>query len=432
MNKDSKRHLRSENIYQVFLRQHPKDGTFKSLISDLPRIKSLGMNYIYLMPIHPIGKVNRKGLIGSPYSVSDYMEINPEYGTMEDFKEFMKKAQELNLKVMLDMVFHHTSHDAVLYQKHPDWYYKENGLPTRKVYDCQDIIDLDFRNEDLHEYLIDVLLFWTGLGVAGFRFDSASLIPISFWKKAKEKVLAKHPNVLFLGESSHLKFIKEKRDEGYLVLSDGELYEVFDILYDYDVYTEYNNYLKDYSKLNIWLTAINNQESLYPKDYVKLRFLENHDINRVASYIDDENRLLNLTAMLGYLKGAMMILAGQEYKVKKRPSLFEIDRIKFLEEEKEIYDLIHKMSHIRKDELFQTGVFRVHLQDKEVAVFSYENEMSIAYGIFNLGSVQGEIDLNLKDGIYQNILYPNQVKISEGKLQLADKPMILFAMKRLI
>ena len=90
------------------------------------------------------------------------------------------------------------------------------------------------------------------------------------------------------------------------------------------------------------------------------------------------------------------------------------------------------MSHIRKDELFQTGVFRVHLQDKEVAVFSYENEMSIAYGIFNLGSVQGEIDLNLKDGIYQNILYPNQVKISEGKLQLADKPMILFAMKRLI
>lgn len=432
MAKNTNLYLRSENIYQVFLRQHTKKGTFLSLIDDLERIKSLGINYIYLMPIHPIGKVNRKGLIGNPYSVLDYREINQEYGTLEDFKKFINKARELNLKIMLDMVFHHTSYDALLYQKHPHWYVREKGLPIHKISDWQDVIDLDFNNPDLQKYFIDVLFYWIDLGVTAFRFDSAYLIPLDFWEKMRKEIHLNHPDVLLLGETSKLKFIKEKRDEGLNVLSDGELFEVFDILYDYDIYLEYENYLKDNNKLNDWLAKINAQESLYPKNYVKLRCLENHNTNRVASYIDDENRLLNLTALLGYLKGTMLIYAGQEFKAKKTPSLFEIDKINLSSDTKEINDLFHRVGHLRKDELFQTGIFKIHLQEKEVAVLSYENDMSIAYGIFNLGSAKGEINLNLKEGIYQNILYPNQVKIANGKLSLTNKPMILFAMKRQI
>lgn len=424
--------LRSINIYQVFLRQHTEDGTILSLIEDLPRIKSLGMNVIYLMPIYPIGKENKRGSIGSPYSVRSQREIDSIYGTIEDFKLLVDKAEELELEIMLDMVFNHTSYDALLYTKKPHWYLKENGLPMRKIKDSTDVIDLDFSQKELQQYLIETLLFWINLGVSGFRFDNASLIPLNFWLKARETALKQNPETIFLGESATLDFIKKKREKGYDVLSDGELYQAFDILYDYDTYDEYEAYLNDPDKLNYWLKSILKQESIYPLNYVKLRSLENQYSKRIADLINDHQRLLNITALLAFLKGTMLIYAGQEYGIDKHPNLFEIDKIEFKQENKELKNLLHRISHLRKDNLFQNGNFNVHFQDFEVAVISYENEMSIAYGIFNLSNSKNEIQLDLKDGIYQNILYPNQIKIINRKFNLTEKPMILFAMKKQI
>lgn len=429
---ETKLKLRSINIYQVFLRQHTEDGTILSLIKDLPRIKSLGMNVIYLMPIHPLGTSNEKGSIGSPYSVKNYREIDPAYGTLEDFKTLINKAKELDLKIMLDMVFNHCSYDSEIFRDRPDWILKENGAPTRKIKNNNDVVDLDFSQSDLHDYLLEILLFWTDLGVSGFRFDSASLIPLNFWLKAREAVLKRNKEVFFLGESAKLDFIKEMRDQGYKVLSDGELYQAFDILYDYDTNDYYLSYLKDPNNLNEWLKSILKQDSLYPENYVKLRSLENHTTKRVANLIQDFQKLLNITALLAFLKGAMLIYAGQEYGIEKTPNLLEIDKIDFTQKNKELKNLLHRISHLRKDKLFQRGNFNVHFQDCEVAVVSYENEMSIAYGIFNLTNCKNEIALDLKDGVYQNILYPNQVKIKEGKFKLSEKPMILFAMKKQI
>lgn len=432
MAETTKLNLRSKNIYQVFLRQHTKQGTFLSLIDDLERIKSLGIDYLYLMPIHPIGKVNRKGSFGSPYSVQDYKQTNPEYGTIEEFKTLVGKAKEIGLKIMLDMVFYQTSYDAQTSKTNPSFYYQENGIPKSKTENLDDVINFDFKNEKLADYLLDVLLFWLNLGVEAFRFDKASLIPLKFWKQIKKEVSLKYPDVVFLGESLKLKEIKNNRDHGLATLSDGELYEVFDILYDNDIYYHYENYLNDPTKLNSWLKAIETQESIYPHNYIKLRNLENHNTNRVASYINNNDKLLNLTALLAYLKGTMLIYAGQEYKNKVKSSLFEKEQINLKSNEKDLVDLLHRVGHLRKDELFQTGIFKINFQKEEVAVLSYENEMSIAYGIFNLGNSQNLIELNLKDGLYQNILYPNQVKIVNKKLKPSNKPMILFAMKKQI
>lgn len=432
MAKDTKICLRGLNFYQVFLRQHTEEGTFLSLIKDLPRIKALGMDYLYLLPIHPVGEIEKKGNVGSPYAVKDYKAIDPSYGTLEDFKELVKVANELGLKVMLDMVFHHTSHDALLYQQKPFYYKKVNHMPTRKVADWTDVIDLDFNQLELHDYLIDVLKYWASLGVEGFRFDVASLIPLEFWLKAKEELNKINNEIIFLGESVRSGFLKKMRDKGHMVLSDSELYQAFDILYDYDVNEEYNTYLEDSNKLNNWLKVIIKQESIYPANYVKLRNLENHDTKRVAFYVEDFNKLLNLTGLLGYLKGSMMIYAGQEYASIHTPSLFDVDKIDLTENNLELKNLIHRLSHLRKDNMFHEGAFKVHLKDIEVAVFSYENETSISYGIFNLGNEQKEIKISLKDGVYQNILYPNQVKVIDGLIRLTDKPMILFAMKKQI
>lgn len=429
---ETKLKLRSINIYQVFLRRHTKDGTILSLIDDLPRIKALGMNVIYLMPIHLSENDNEKGLKESLSAIKNYKEIDPVYGTLEDFKLLIEKANDLELKVMLDMVFHHCSYDSVIANSHPNWALKENGIPKRKLKDITGVVDLDFSQDDLHDYLIDILLYWTDLGVSAFRFDSASLIPLNFWLKAREAVLKRNPDVFFLGESSKLNFIKELRDQSFEVLSDGELYQAFDIIYDYDINDFYESYLKDSKKLNDWLKSILRQESFYPKNFVKLRSLENHETDRIANRLQDFQKLLNMTALLAFLKGAMLIYAGQEYGVRIKENIHEFEKTDLTEENKELKNLLHRISHLRKDNLFQKGNFNVHFQECEVAVISYENKMSIAYGIFNLGNVKKEISLKLKDGIYQNILYPNQVKVNGGKFKLTEKPMILFAMKKKI
>lgn len=419
--------LRGINIYQVFLRQHP-NPTFQGLKLDLERIKSLGMDIVYLCPFHPIGEVNKKGSIGSPYSIKDYKAIDPMHGTIDDFKAFIDEAHKMGLKVMIDAVFNHASHDNVMRHIHPEWFYKKEGVITTKVPEWHDVIDFDFEQPLVYDYLIDILTYYTKLGVDGFRCDVASIVPMDFWIQARRAVKTINPNSIFLAESVHPRFIKHLRDQGFNAYSDSELYEAFDILYDYDTHDELINYLKN-KDLNNWLMAILRQESTFPKNYVKLRNLENHDQKRIAHYISDTNKLLNITALNFFLKGATMIYMGQEYKETKTPSLFDIDPIELIPQNMEIRNLIHRMSHLKKDSLFSTGIFKVHLQEKEVAVISYENNTSITYGIFNLGLETGHIQIDIKDGVYQNILYPNQVKVENKTLALTEKPLILFSIK---
>ena len=430
MAKDTNVSLRSLNIYQVFLRQHTEEGTFLSLIKDLPRIKTLGMDYVYLLPIHPIGVLQRKGSVGSPYSIKDYRGINKDYGTEEDFVKLIKSANEEGLKIMIDVVFNHTSHDAVLLEEHPEWYFRRDGKLAGKVGDWWDITDLDFSHRGLWDYLIETLVKWAKLGVDGFRCDVAPMVPQAFWLEAREAVKKVNPNVIWLSETMHGEFVKYIRDSGFDAMSDSETYEAFDICYDYDIHHDFLGYVEGRVPLNDWLKAILRQDYIFPKNYVKLRNLENHDQERIAHHVKDPLKLLNLTGTLFFLKGATMIYAGQEYGVTKRPDLFEVDKVDFSIKNTDIRNLIHRMSHLKKDSLFQTGVFNIHLQSIEAAVISFENKQSMTYGIFNLGQVSGEVEVTLPDGIYQNILYPNQVEVKHGKLKLTDKPMVLFGLKQ--
>jgi glycosidase len=169
-----KRELLNSTIYSIFVRNYSEDGTFARVQDDLGRIKSLGAEIIWLMPIHPIGTVARKGALGSPYAISDYRGINPDYGTLEDFRRLVQRAHELGLKVMIDVVYNHTSPDSLLFAQHPDWFYRNaDGSPGNRIGDWSDIIDLDFSNSDLREYLIESLKYWLEQGVDGFRCDVA-------------------------------------------------------------------------------------------------------------------------------------------------------------------------------------------------------------------------------------------------------------------
>ena len=173
MAENTKTSLRNLTIYQVFLRQHLK-GTFKSLEKDLNRIRNLGIDIIYLLPVHPIGELQRKGSVGSPYSIKDYLAIDDTFGTMEDFKALIKAAHQLNLKIMIDIVFHHTALDAKLLATNPEWYYYKNGKLSGKLAIGPILLIWIFEKQPLWDYLIEVLLYYAKIGVDGIRADVAS------------------------------------------------------------------------------------------------------------------------------------------------------------------------------------------------------------------------------------------------------------------
>lgn len=189
-------------IYQLNTRQFTKEGTFKSAKEQLPRLKALGVDIIWLMPIHSIGKKNRKGTLGSTYSVKDYYSVNSEFGTHQDLKDFVKSAHQKEMYVILDWVANHTAWDNSLVTEHPDWYdkdYKGDFRPT-PWWDWSDIIDLDYNKPEVREYTTKALKYWVEeMNIDGYRCDVAGFVPIEFWNNARRELDAIKP-VFMLAE----------------------------------------------------------------------------------------------------------------------------------------------------------------------------------------------------------------------------------------
>ena len=164
--------LQHQLIYSVFVRNHTPEGTFRALERDLDRLSALGTDIVWLMPIHPIGEVGRKGTLGSPYAIRDYRGVNPEYGTVENFRHLVDAIHVRGMKCIIDVVYNHTSPDSVLAQTHPEWFFHdEQGRPSRHVADWWDVVDLDYTHKELWRYQIDTLKMWAEI-VDGFRCTS--------------------------------------------------------------------------------------------------------------------------------------------------------------------------------------------------------------------------------------------------------------------
>ncbi|MFC6182406.1 alpha-amylase family glycosyl hydrolase [Lactiplantibacillus daowaiensis] len=416
--------LREQLIYSIFPRNYTTQGGFKAIEADLPRIKALGTNIIWLMPMYPVGEKNRKGALGSPYAIQDYRKINPELGTKADFVALTEAIHAQGMRVIIDIVYNHTSPDSKLLADHPDWFFrKADGSLGNRVADWSDIIDLDYANHELWDYQIETLKQWADY-VDGFRCDVAPLVPLDFWLTARKALAAYKPGLIWLAESNDPVFLKQVRDNGFEDLSDSELYQAFDMVYDYDVLDDLHATAAGERTLGEFARILMKQDVTFPKNYVKMRFLENHDVPRAASYLKDPQTLQNWLAFNLFEKGSALIYAGEEFGNDHLPSLFDADPVP-LAGPLNLTATIQRVASIKHNQLFVQGAYTVTALNDQVMRIQYQLGDKLAQGYFALRPFEGEIACDLPDGQYVNQLTGTDVTVTQQQLTLANAPVIL-------
>ena len=412
-------------VYSVYVRNHTPEGTFRALIPDLARIRSLGADAVWLMPIHPIGEVARKGTLGSPYANKDYRAVNPELGTMDDFKALVDAIHEQGMKCLIDVVYNHTSPDSVLWEQHPEWFYRRaDGTPGNHVGDWTDIIDLDYTVSELWDYQIESLVGWARI-VDGFRCDVASFVPVEFWKRARAACEEVRPGCIWLAETVHRSFGSYMRRQGLYCATDAEAFEAFDMEYAYDVEECFGRWIEGASPLSAYLDLLDFQENVYPRNYNKLRFLENHDTPRIASRLGRGLDLSNLTAFLFFLKGSTLLYAGQERAVEHTTSLFDRDAVEW-ETDEDLSEFICTLARIKHEVLGASDSFSARADDeREIAVLEREGAGGRVVGIFSLKGEAARVEVDLPDGAYENLIDGSSLEVEDGRAATQGAPVIV-------
>ena len=302
-------------LYQINTRQFTPEGTFAAAEAQLPRLKDLGVDILWLMPVQPIGEKNRKGSLGSPYSVKDYYGVNPEFGTLDDLKSFIQAAHALGMHVILDWVANHTAWDNPLVTEHPDWYdhdWKGDFHPTPWL-DWSDIIDLDYDQPGLRKYMTDVMKYWVAeVGFDGFRCDVAGYVPLDFWENLRRELDAIKP-VFMLAEW-------QSRDLHA---------HAFDATYAWDWYNTAHAVAKGDGDVGAFFGYYSSNESAWPKDGYRMTFVSNHDKNAwdgtQFEQFGDALEAMIVLSVAG--EGMPLIYNGQEAGNEKRLEFFEKDPI---------------------------------------------------------------------------------------------------------
>jgi len=307
---------KNATIYQINTRQFTPEGTFRAAEKQLPRLKELGVDIVWLMPIHKIGEKNRKGTLGSPYAVQDYYSVNPEFGTLDDLKHFVHAAHQQHMYVILDWVANHTAWDNVLVSQRPEWYarnWKGDFTPT-PWQNWTDIIDLDYRQEGLRKYMTDALKYWVKeTDIDGYRCDVAGFVPLDFWNNARKELDAIKP-VFMLAEA-------DSRDLHA---------EAFDMTYAWGWYDAVHQITTGKAKdLGGLIGYYSSNESAYPPNSMRMTFVSNHDKNAWdGTEFEQFGKGLEPAMVLSALGDGMpLIYNGQEAGNTKRLKFFEKDPI---------------------------------------------------------------------------------------------------------
>ena len=304
-------------MYEVNIRQFSPEGTFAGVEAQLPRLKDLGVDILWLMPMYEIGTEGRKGTLGSYYAISDYKAVNPEFGTMEDFEHLLAAAHDLGFKVILDWVANQTAPDNVwMYEKPANFYERDSLGNAIWEYDWTDTRSLNYDNEEVWWAQDDAMRFWLEKGVDGFRCDAAGEVPAEFWKGILPKMNKDYPNIYLLAEA--------ERDN----LADAS--ETFDANYAWELHHLLNSMAQGRKTVADLKDYVARDAARFPKEAYRLMFTSNHDENSWSgTEFEREGAAANACAVLCFtLPGSQpLIYTGQEIGLSRRLEFFEKDPI---------------------------------------------------------------------------------------------------------
>ena len=322
-------------VYEMNVRQYTPEGTFAAAQNELPRLQELGIDILWLMPIHPIGVEGRKGTLGSYYAIKDYCDINPEFGTMADFEAFLAEAHRLGLRVVIDCVANHTSPDAVwTTERAPEWYERNEAGETTFTADWSDTANLNYENKDVWKGMADAMRFWMEKGIDGFRCDMACEVPLEFWQETIAGLRADYPGMFMLAEG----------EEPQLHSLSG-----FNTSYAWELHHMMNSIARGEKNISELLEYIAKDAERHPENASRLMFTSNHDENSWAgTEFERMGDAAKLMATLTFTlpNGQPLIYTGQEMGWNKRFQFFEKDHIPAWEKN-EYFDFYKELIQIR-------------------------------------------------------------------------------------
>ncbi len=398
---------KNATIYEVNIRQFSAEGTFSAFTKDIPRLKEMGIDILWLMPIHPISKKNRKGTLGSYYSITDYTAVNPEFGSGDDLKELIDVAHSHGMKVILDWVANHTGWDSKWIAEHPRWYNRDEDGEIIAPFDWTDVADLKYDgNPELHDAMIDALKYWvTEFDIDGYRCDVAGMVPVEFWDRARVELDAVKP-VFMLAEA----------EEAPLIVN------AFDMEYGWEFHHLMNHVAKGDLDADSLQTYFERQAKRNPQGAYKMNFTSNHDENSWNGTVwermgDGAYAFAVLTATI---PGMPLVYNGQEAGMDKRLEFFEKDQIEWKEHQFfELYKALFTLKHDNKalwNGDFGGSFTRLESSNQtNIFAFVREKDDNKVVAIFNLSDQKDDYEISgdLLTGEYQQFMTDKTVDLSE-------------------
>ncbi|MEO7984794.1 MAG: alpha-amylase family glycosyl hydrolase [Bacteroidota bacterium] len=383
------------NIYEVNLRQYTLEGTFDAFSKHLPRLKDMGIKILWFMPITPISEEGRLGILGSYYAVKDYTDTNPEFGTVDDFKNLVDKAHELGFKVIIDWVANHSGNDHHWVTEHPEFYCYIEGTQLHHPHGWSDVAQLNYDNTELRENMIIAMKFWLKeCDIDGYRCDMAHLVPLDFWEHAKKKLSKVKDNLFWLGECEI-----------------PEYHSVFDATYTWRWMHATHEFCHHKMNLQALLTVLYKSVTEFPADSFRTYFTSNHDENSWnGTEFEKYGHASRLMAVFSCTwNGIPMIYSGQEMPNRKRLKFFEKDPINWTANF-ELHDFYKKLLILKSsnrslrpgDPSVLTKIIS-HPDDHQVFSFLRKNKDDEVLIILNFSTEEIHFQVKTVHGVFRNV-----------------------------
>ncbi len=399
--------VKNATLYELNIRQFSQEGTLLAIIPELPRLKSLGIDIIWLMPIHPIGEVHRKGSLGSYYAVKDYWAVNPEFGSKEDLKTLIDAIHQQGMYVILDWVANHTSWDNTMVTDHPEWYMRsrKNTFQSTRWRDYDDIIELDYRNPELRRYMTVVMKYWLmEFDIDGYRCDIASFVPLDFWENLREELEEIKP-VFMLAEAE-----------------DRELHrKAFDATYNWTLWNILHQIAVNHNSVKTLTEAyLAEHVSIFPKAGLRMNFTDNHDKNSWEGTPQENfgDALKAAIVLSATFDGIPLVYSGQEAGLDRSLAFFEKDPIEWKNHDNaSLYASIFALKH--RNQALWNGIhggemIRI-MNDHMDQILSFVREKNgqkvIVFINLSKDTVLVQLDTSYDSGTYTNLFTGQSVDV---------------------